>query len=93
MRHGVNSLLKSWDEEYARYCREWFEAILPIFEPYQITTDPVNGCILALQIENELFETIGGVFPIGLADDMKHLSLIARYTSLSLLTHLKESLA
>jgi hypothetical protein len=78
MRHGVNSFWKRWDQEYAEYCREWLEAILPLFVEHQITHDPENGCIIALQIENELFETIGGVLPIGLADDMKHLSMIAR---------------
>lgn len=68
LRHAKNTLWKSWDQQYAEYCREWFQAILPIFVPFQITNDPDHGFILALQIENELFENIGGVLPIGLAD-------------------------
>jgi hypothetical protein len=83
MRHGVNLLWKRWDQLYAEYCREWFQAILPIFVKHQITVDPENGCIIALQIENELFENIGGVLPIGLADDMKHLSMVARTLGMS----------
>ena len=69
-------MLRSYDEDYSFYCIEWFGAILPILARHQITAK-LKGCVLAVQIENEAFETIKG-FPIGLSDDMKVLSKAAR---------------
>ncbi|KAI8892249.1 glycoside hydrolase superfamily [Globomyces pollinis-pini] len=76
IRHNVTSFIKSFDKEYSRYCQQWFSEILPIIVRHQVTTKP-NGCVLALQIENESFESLFG-FPLGLADDMRVLSKTAR---------------
>lgn len=69
-------MYRKFDSEYSKYCVEWFWAILPIIARHQITAK-LKGCVLALQIENEAFETIKGI-PIGLADDMKILAKSAR---------------
>ncbi|KAH6581194.1 hypothetical protein BASA60_002578 [Batrachochytrium salamandrivorans] len=76
IRHSSMSLLRTYDPEYSKYCAEWFNAILPIFEKHQVTTNP-QGCILALQIENENFELLKGI-PLGLADDMRFLAKVSR---------------
>ena len=69
-------MYRNFDAEYSKYCIEWFGAILPIIARHQITAK-LRGCVLALQIENEAFETIKGI-PIGLSDDMKTLAKSAR---------------
>ncbi|KAJ3371937.1 hypothetical protein HDU91_004803 [Kappamyces sp. JEL0680] len=76
LRHSVTNLYRSFDPEYSKYCVEWFSAILPILGRHQITTKP-KGCLLALQIENEQFETMGPL-PVGLSDDMRVLCKAAR---------------
>ena len=76
IRHLVRTLYRSYDLEYSRYGKEWFEALLPILKSHQIT-EKTNGCLLALQIENENFEKMKSI-PIGLADDMRYLCKTAR---------------
>ncbi|KAJ3313576.1 hypothetical protein HDV04_001793 [Boothiomyces sp. JEL0838] len=56
---------------------EWFRNILPIIQRHQVTTKP-RGCVLAVQIENETFELIFGLIPLGLSDDMRVLAKCAR---------------
>jgi hypothetical protein len=76
IRHSVTTFFRRFDPEYTKYCIEWFTAILPILAKHQITVKP-KGCVLALQIENEVFETMKGV-SVGLSDDMRVLSKAAR---------------
>ncbi|KAJ3413432.1 hypothetical protein HDV05_008073 [Chytridiales sp. JEL 0842] len=76
IRHSVTSYRRVYDAEYSRYCREWLLAMLPIIARHQVTVKQ-NGCVLALQIENESFENFLHI-PLGLADDMRYLSKVAR---------------
>lgn len=77
LRHSSFTLLRTYDEEFARYSREWYTAILAIISRHQVTEKP-GGCVLALQIENEYFDYLFGIIPIGLHDEMRQLSLHAR---------------
>lgn len=75
IRHSISNFLRSFDPEYSKYSLEWYRHILPIFEKHQVTFKS-NGCILALQIENEYFENL--YVPLGLADEMRLLAKAAR---------------
>lgn len=48
-------LVKKWDEKFHSYCVEYMHKVMPMLVKYELTTNP-NGCIIALQIENELRE-------------------------------------
>jgi len=72
----VTSLWKRYDESFSEACRTWLNAILPILATHQITENP-NGCIIALQLENENFEHFK-YFPLGLHDEMRFLAKCAR---------------
>ena len=76
IRHLVHTFYRSFDLEYSKYGKEWFSAILPILKRHQIT-EKKNGCVLALQIENENFEKLKSI-PIGLMDDMRYLCKLSR---------------
>ncbi|KAI8921648.1 glycoside hydrolase superfamily [Entophlyctis helioformis] len=76
IRHTTVSMFRTYDAEFSRYSAQWYEAIMPILARHQVTSKP-NGCVLALQIENEAFELFKGI-PLGLSDDMRHLSKTAR---------------
>lgn len=60
IRHSVVSFYRRYDEIYSKYCAEWFSALLPILARHQITNE-IPGCLLAVQIENENFETFKGI--------------------------------
>ncbi|KAI8824724.1 glycoside hydrolase superfamily [Chytriomyces cf. hyalinus JEL632] len=86
IRHSRATFDKPFDIEYSKYCREWLHEILPIIAAHQITYPTVasnakqphpHGCVIALQIENENFETFKGI-PVGSADDMRYLARVAR---------------
>ncbi|KAG0257023.1 hypothetical protein BG011_004208 [Mortierella polycephala] len=76
LRHMKTNLWKEYDPIFMAYCVEYFEQILPILARHQITNGS-NGCVIALQIENESFQHVFG-YPIGLHDDMKVLAMTAR---------------
>ena len=63
LRHSVNSIFRLYDEQYAKYCQEWFTNLIPRLRDHQITSKK-GGCIIAFQIENEAFEKIKGI-PLG----------------------------
>ncbi|KAJ3297264.1 hypothetical protein HK104_000691 [Borealophlyctis nickersoniae] len=77
IRHSVVTFFRSYDSKYSNHSAQWLSAILPILARHQITSRPSNGCLLALQLENENFEAVKG-FPIGLHDEMRHLAKTAR---------------
>ncbi|KAJ3268212.1 hypothetical protein HDV01_003263 [Terramyces sp. JEL0728] len=77
IRHSLVSFFRLYDQEYSNYCQEWFRNILPIIQRHQVTSKP-KGCVLAVQIENETFELIFGIIPLGLSDDMRVLAKCAR---------------
>jgi hypothetical protein len=78
IRHSFWPLLnREYDPNYSYYCREWFQHLFEILKRHQITENR-QGCLIALQIENELFERVLGVLPIGLHDDMRYLAKAAR---------------
>jgi beta-galactosidase GanA len=76
IRHSVITGFRKFDQKFMDCQTQWFDAIMPILARHQITKKH-NGCVLAVQIENEVMEEFGGV-PIGLADDMKLLCKSAR---------------
>ncbi|CAO3614951.1 unnamed protein product [Cunninghamella blakesleeana] len=80
IRHNTIMLWRTYDAEFASYEIQWFSHVLPILAKHQITENNVHkrGCVLALQIDNELFETLATILPIGLRDQMRILSKAAR---------------
>ncbi|CAB4467800.1 hypothetical protein RhiirA1_505926 [Rhizophagus irregularis] len=76
IRHIKFTGFKEYDKTFAEYEKEWFENILPILARHQIT-EKSNGCVIALQIENELFEKARKI-PFGLHDEMRFLCKVAR---------------
>ncbi|KAG0041787.1 hypothetical protein BGZ83_001315 [Gryganskiella cystojenkinii] len=81
LRHMKTNFWKVYDPKFMEACIEYFEHILPILARHQITNSLFDkkkeGCVLALQIENESFQKVFG-YPIGLHDDMRVLSKTAR---------------
>lgn len=79
IRHLINpplGMMKKWDERFHQYCMEYMRKVLPMLVKYELTTNP-NGCVIALQVENELREcpTIGVG---GLDDEIRLLCKVAR---------------
>lgn len=60
MAYPPLGMVKKWDEAFHRHCVAYMHKVIPILVKYELTTNP-DGCIIALQIENELRErpTIG----------------------------------
>ncbi|CAJ0847217.1 11622_t:CDS:2 [Entrophospora sp. SA101] len=81
LRHVKFTTFKQYDENFSEYQREWFENILPILAKHQIT-EKSNGCIIALQVENELFELVK-IIPFGLHDELRFLCKVARNCGIS----------
>jgi beta-galactosidase GanA len=77
IRHNYIMLWRVYDPDFAAYEVQWLEHILPIIARHQITAGK-KGCVLALQLENELFETMKGLLPVGLHDQMRVLMKAAR---------------
>jgi beta-galactosidase GanA len=82
IRHNSIMLWRTYDAEFARYEIQWLDHILPILARHQITENNDQrrrrGCVLALQIDNELFENMATILPVGLRDQMRILSKAAR---------------
>ncbi|PKK80814.1 hypothetical protein RhiirC2_859600 [Rhizophagus irregularis] len=76
IRHMNFTGFKKYDKNFAEYEKEWFEVILPIIARHQIT-EKSDGCVIALQIENKLFEKYRKI-PFGLHDEMRFLCKVAR---------------
>ncbi|KAF9566186.1 hypothetical protein EC968_003839 [Mortierella alpina] len=76
LRHMSTNFWKVYDPTFMAYCVEYFEQILPFLAKHQITNGD-NGCVLALQIENEAFQHVFG-YPFGCHDDMRVLAKTAR---------------
>ena len=79
IRHMANpplGVIKKWDQNFHQHCEDYMNKIIPMLTLYERTNDS-NGCILALQIENELrqrpFLGMGG-----LDDEIRLLADIAR---------------
>jgi hypothetical protein len=69
IRHSVITGYRKFDQKYMDYSIQWFDQIMPILAKHQITTKD-KGCILAIQIENEVFDQLKGI-SVGMDDDMK----------------------
>lgn len=68
--------LKKWDQRFHDYCAKYMHDVVSMLAKWELTTNP-NGCIIAMQIENELREkpTIGFG---GIDDEIRLLCEVAR---------------
>eukprot|EP00276_Gloeochaete_wittrockiana_P009491 CAMPEP_0184663516 /NCGR_PEP_ID=MMETSP0308-20130426/48432_1 /TAXON_ID=38269 /ORGANISM="Gloeochaete witrockiana, Strain SAG 46.84" /LENGTH=915 /DNA_ID=CAMNT_0027106289 /DNA_START=61 /DNA_END=2805 /DNA_ORIENTATION=- len=67
------------DEGFMSMQREWYQAIIPILAKHEITRTSktgARGCVLALQVENELLDL--RPLPVGLNEEMRRLAVYAR---------------
>ncbi|RUS14440.1 glycoside hydrolase superfamily, partial [Endogone sp. FLAS-F59071] len=82
IRHNKYMLWKVYDDVFAGHEMEWYEKVLGIIAKHQATNKPgddgTKGCVIGVQIDNELFELMGGLLPIGLHDQMRVLAKAAR---------------
>ncbi|KAG0747838.1 hypothetical protein G6F57_008660 [Rhizopus arrhizus] len=80
IRHNYMMLWRVYDDRFAAYEIQWLQQILPIIAKHQVTanTESRKGCVLAVQIDNELFESMANLLPIGLHDQMRVLAKAAR---------------
>ncbi|KAI8330732.1 glycoside hydrolase superfamily [Chlamydoabsidia padenii] len=83
IRHNSIMLWRTYDADFAHYEIQWLDHILAILARHQITNGEGRGCVLALQIDNELFETMATILPIGLRDQMRILSKAAREANIT----------
>jgi len=75
IRHLKRTARKLYDPEFARYSRQWMQAFVSVMKDHEITTRP-GGCVIGLQIENELFRK--KVVRLGLDRHMEDLARDAR---------------
>jgi len=75
IRHLKRTAKKQYDPAFARYSRRWMKEFVSIMKDHEITTNP-GGCVIGLQIENELFRK--KVIRLGLDRHMEDLSRDAR---------------
>jgi hypothetical protein len=80
IRHNFIMLWRIYDQIFANYEIQWLNNILPIIAKHQITENTADkkGCVLGVQIDNELFENMKGLLPVGLHDQMRILAKAAR---------------
>ncbi|KAG2171516.1 hypothetical protein INT43_008242 [Umbelopsis isabellina] len=83
IRHNMVMLWRLYDAEFAMHEVDWYNQILPIIARHQVTSNgnkgaSDKGCVLGVQIDNELFEVMHGLLPVGLHDQMKILARSAR---------------
>ncbi|KAI7863501.1 glycoside hydrolase superfamily [Spinellus fusiger] len=74
IRHNRMMLWRTYDPLFAAYEVQWLHNLLPIIAKHQITE---GGCVLSVQIDNELFETLK-ILPVGLRDQMRVLAKATR---------------
>ncbi|GAB0496328.1 hypothetical protein MMPV_007640 [Pyropia vietnamensis] len=65
-------MLKQWDASFHAACVEWLAAIIPRIAAHERTAS-ATGCVVALQVENELRQTLGG-FDLSLSDEVRLLA-------------------
>ncbi|CAN8067160.1 unnamed protein product [Agarophyton chilense] len=70
-------LIKKWDQQWHEYCAAYMHDIVTMLLPFERTTNP-NGCIIALQVENELREMPFVGFGGGYDDEIRLLCNVAR---------------
>ncbi len=75
IRHLKGHGRTEFDPEFQRYCNEWFAQFFPQIAPHEITRNP-RGCVLGVQIENELMQN--KLFSMKMDRYMEELMLAAR---------------
>ncbi|KAI8386870.1 glycoside hydrolase superfamily [Blakeslea trispora] len=80
IRHNFLMLWRIYDSKFANYEIQWINQIMPILAKHQITENKPGkrGCVIGVQIDNELFETMANILPIGLHDQMRVLAKATR---------------
>ncbi|KAI8368826.1 glycoside hydrolase superfamily [Choanephora cucurbitarum] len=80
IRHNFMMLWRIFDPKFANYEIQWINQIMPIIARHQITENNPGkrGCVIGVQIDNELFETMATILPIGLHDQMRVLAKATR---------------
>lgn len=76
LRFAPIGLVKKWDQQFHNYCAHYMRTIVPMLAKHERTNTP-NGCIVSMQIENELRQPM----PIGIGgldDEIRLLCDIAR---------------
>jgi hypothetical protein len=58
IRHMNGLLRQKFDEEYMKYCKEWFHNFIPHVLSHQ-RTENKSGCVIGFQIENEYIKGFG----------------------------------
>lgn len=69
-------MIKFWDEEFHQYCAQYLRKLLAILVPHERPRNP-QGCIISMQIENELHEMVPGSIG-GLNDEIRRLAETVR---------------
>ncbi|RCI02881.1 hypothetical protein CU098_011347, partial [Rhizopus stolonifer] len=77
IRHNYMMLWRVYDQKFADYEIQWLNQIMPILARHQIT-EKKKGCVIGVQIDNELFEVMANILPIGLHDQMRILAKATR---------------
>lgn len=69
-------MVKRWDASFHAACVEWLAAIIPLIAAHERTASS-TGCVVALQVENELRQTLGGL-DLSLSDEVRLLADVVR---------------
>ncbi|MHA1729554.1 MAG: glycoside hydrolase family 35 protein [Promethearchaeota archaeon] len=76
IRHIKKTGYSKFDENYMKYCREWYEHLIPQLKEHQLTENS-DGCIISFQIENEYSEKVPRSFIRGIPEYMEELKKYA----------------
>eukprot|EP00871_Galdieria_phlegrea_P005246 jgi/Galph1/5722/GphlegSOOS_G4367.1 len=76
IRHVAREFVKKWDQQFFEYCMEWYQHFIPILSLHE-RTQYSRGCVIALQIENELMQWLA-FLRVGLDKELRSLAEYAR---------------
>ncbi|KAJ2351486.1 hypothetical protein GGF43_004018 [Coemansia sp. RSA 2618] len=80
LRHLWCSGIKLWDDRFAAAEAEWFDNIIPLLAEHEVATKNVHGrgCVLAVQLEDQLGARGALGLPLALHDETRLLARMAR---------------
>lgn len=76
IRHLKHHFIKRFDEKFADFEKQWIEEIITVIKKHERTTNP-EGCVILLQIENELLQKVPGI-SFSCDEEMRCLAVAAR---------------
>ncbi|KAJ2556418.1 hypothetical protein EV175_002021 [Coemansia sp. RSA 1933] len=80
LRHLWSSGIKIWDDRFAAAQGEWYDQIISMLVGHEVVTKNTRGrgCIVMVQLENDLASRSASGLPLALHDETRFLARMAR---------------